>query len=279
MELNEKVLRTIHEGVYGLPGLSKTISGMKVKCVIQMANCQITKRERGDMKRIGLLVVALVLGFVSFVNGEQVSKEYLRAQGLVDSGTHVVKQFEIDPDLVWFREKVKDAKALFVVPQNLKGGFFVGGSGGSGLLIARDEITGKWGYPVFHTMGAISLGVQFGAESSQIILMVMTDRGMRKMLSTTVKLGVDVTMATGPVGLGAKAVTADILSYARSKGAFAGISMEGVVIKTRDSWNHAYYNKRIAPVDVVLLHSVNNPEADKFIQAVTQLTAPPLRQP
>ncbi len=227
------------------------------------------------MKGIEILVVAMVLFCGSIVQASQVSEDYLQAQSLVDSGTNVVRQFEIDPGLEWFRETVRSAKALLIIPQNLKGGFLVGGSGGSGLMVARDEKTGVWGYPVFYTMGAISLGFQIGAESSQIILMIMSDQGMKKMLSTSVKLGADLTMATGPVGAGAKAVTADILSYARSKGAFAGVSLEGAVIKTRNDWNNAYYRKKVDPADVVLLQGVTNPEANKLIQAVTHLTDMP----
>ncbi len=228
----------------------------------------------GNMKQISTLLVALIFGWLGLVQASQTSDEYIKAQGLVDSGANVVQQFEVDPDLAWFKETVKGAKALFIVPQNLKGGFLVGGSGGSGVMVVRDKETGKWGYPVFYTMGSISLGFQIGAEASQIILMVMSDKGMTKMLETSVKLGADVTMATGPVGLGAKAQTADIYSYARSKGAFAGVSLEGAVIKVRNTWNHAYYKKEVDPADVVLLHKVTNPEADKLIQAVTSLTAP-----
>jgi lipid-binding SYLF domain-containing protein len=224
------------------------------------------------MKGLKILFVAMVFLYASQVQASQISEEYLQAQSLVDSSTNVVRQFEIDPGLKWFKETVKNAKALLIIPQNLKGGFFVGGSGGSGLMIARDEERGVWGYPVFYTMGAISLGFQIGAESSQIILMIMSDKGMKRMLSTSVKLGADLTMATGPVGAGAKAVTADILAYARSQGAFAGVSLEGAVIKTRDDWNSAYYKKKVDPAEVVLLHSVTNPEANKLIKAVTQLT-------
>ncbi len=226
------------------------------------------------MKFMRIFVVGIVLLVFGVAHGSETTEEYLKAQSLVDSGTNVVKTFNIDPDLEWFRETVKGAKALLIIPQNLKGGFLVGGSGGSGVMVGRDPETNEWGYPVFYTMGAVSLGFQIGAESSQIILMIMTDKGMNKMLSTSVKLGADVTMATGPVGMGAKAQTADIYSYARSKGAFAGVSLEGAVIKTRDSWNHAYYKKEVDPAAVVLLHSVTNPEADKLREAVGMLTMP-----
>ncbi len=226
------------------------------------------------MKRICVFIMGVVFLFGGIAHGSETSDEYLKAQGLVDSGTNVVKSFGIDPDLQWFRDTVKDAKALLIIPQNLKGGFLVGGSGGSGVMIGRDAETGEWGSPVFYTMGSFSLGFQIGAEASEIILMIMSEKGMSKMLSTSVKLGADLTMAAGPVGMGAKAATADILSYARSKGAFAGVSLEGAVIRPRATWNEAYYKKKVKPVDVVLMHSATNPDADKLKQAVSELTAP-----
>ncbi len=226
------------------------------------------------MKGLRVLVVVIVIFVFGVAHASDTTEEYLKAQSLVDSSTNVVRTFSIDPDLEWFRETVKGAKALLIIPQNLKGGFLVGGSGGSGVMIGRDAITGDWGYPVFYTMGAVSLGFQIGAESSQIILMIMTQKGMNKMLATSVKLGADVTMAAGPVGMGAKAQTADIYSYARSKGAFAGVSLEGAVIKTRDGWNHAYYKKEVDPAAVVLLKEATNPEAEKLREAVAMLTAP-----
>lgn len=229
--------------------------------------------EGGEMKKFGFAM--LVVFWASWVNATEATSEYLEAQSLVDSSTNVVRQFANEPESEWFKKTVKDAKALFIVPENFKGGFLIGGSGGSGVMVAQDQETGKWGYPAFYTMGTISLGFQIGAESSQIVLMIMTEKGMRKMLSTSVKLGGDVTMAMGPVGLGAKAATADILAFAKSKGAFAGVSLEGAVVNIRNSLNIAYYKKPVDPVEVILLNNAINPDADKLIEAVTRLTAQP----
>ena len=103
--------------------------------------------------------------------------------------------------------------------------------------------------------------------------MVMTDRGMETLLTSSFKLGADVTMAAGPVGGGATAKTADILSYSRSKGAFAGMAFDGGVIKTKDKFNEAYYGKALSPTDILIRKSVTNPQADNLRAAVAAVTA------
>ena len=224
------------------------------------------------MKRISCTVILFVAGFL-FTGGLAYGDEKIETENLVDKATMVVQGFAADPNLEWFREKVKEAKALFIIPQSIKGAFFVGGSGGSGVLVAKDATSGAWGYPAFYTMGSISIGMQFGGEASEVILMVMTERGMEKLLTSSFKLGADLTVAAGPVGGGAKAQTADVLTYARSKGAFGGMSIDGAVIKTRDTRNEAYYGQPVSPTDIIIRKSVSNPHADKLRTAVAEVTA------
>jgi lipid-binding SYLF domain-containing protein len=111
-------------------------------------------------------------------------------------------------------------------------------------------------------MGSISLGLQAGAEVSEIILLVMTEKGMDALLSTSFKLGADASVAAGPVGAGAKAQTTDILAFARSSGLFGGISIEGAVITSRDAWNRQYYGRNVRAVDIIIRRNVSNPGAD-----------------
>jgi SH3 domain-containing YSC84-like protein 1 len=207
---------------------------------------------------------------VSFQFSAALADDYSDTQALVDKSAILLKSFGEDPNMTYFQSNVQHAKAIFIVPQMLKAGFFIGGSGGSGALISRDKNTNEWSYPVFYTMGAVSFGLQFGGEASEIILMVMTDKGMDSMLTTSFKLGADATVAAGPVGQGAKAATADILAFARSKGAFAGVSIEGAVIATRDKWNAAYYKKQVSPSDVIIRKSATNPGADKLRQVASK---------
>jgi len=198
------------------------------------------------------------------------ANDFSDPQDLVDQSTILIKSFGKDPEMEWFQKNVHSAKAVFIVPQMLKAGFFIGGSGGSGTLLARNANTNVWSYPVFYTMGSVSFGLQIGGEASEIILMVMSDKGMDSMLTTSFKLGADVTVAAGPVGTGAKVATADILAFARSKGAFMGIAIEGAVIKPRDKWNAAYYKQQVSPADIIIRNTVTNPQADKLRDAVSR---------
>ncbi len=223
------------------------------------------------MKRIG--AVLAVVGAILLHGVTGYGAEPAETEVLVDKATSVVHSFAADPDLEWFREKATQAKALLIIPQNLKGALFIGGSGGSGVLVAQDAASGKWGYPAFYSMASVSIGAQVGAEASEVILMVMTERGMEKLLTNSFKLGADITLAAGPVGGGAAAQTADILSYSRSKGAFAGMSFDGSIVETRDTLNEAYYGRPVSPTDIIIGKSVTNPHADSLRAAIDDLAA------
>lgn len=196
------------------------------------------------------------------------AQDFSKPEELVLKGEAVFKSFMADPNMGWFRDNIGNAKGIFIVPQMLRGGFFIGGSGGSGALLAQDRKTGKWSYPAFYTMGSVSFGMQIGADSSEIILMVMTDKGMEAMLSTEFKLGGDVALAAGPVGASAKAQTVDILAYGRSKGAFVGIAIDGAVIAPRYEWNNSYYGKDVLLADILINQTVSNPQADNLRAAL-----------
>jgi len=196
------------------------------------------------------------------------AQDFSKPEELVLKGEAVFKSFMADPNMGWFRDNIGNAKGIFIVPQMLRGGFFIGGSGGSGALLAQDKKTGKWSYPAFYTMGSVSFGMQIGADSSEIILMVMTDKGMQAMLSTEFKLGGDVALAAGPVGASAKAQTVDILAYGRSKGAFVGIAIDGAVIAPRYEWNNSYYSKDVLLTDILINQTVRNPQADNLRAAL-----------
>jgi lipid-binding SYLF domain-containing protein len=196
----------------------------------------------------------------------------VEAENLVSKAATVVTSFAADPDLGWFRKKVKEAKAVLIIPQSIQGAFFIGGSGGSGALLTHEAGSDEWGYPAFYTIGSLSFGIQFGGEASEIVLLVMSDRGMEKLLTSSFKLGADITLAAGPVGGGAAAGTADVLSYARSKGAFAGVSLAGAVVKTKDKFNEAYYGQAVSPTDILIRKTVSNPQADELRKSIAAIT-------
>ncbi len=165
-----------------------------------------------------------------------------------------------------FHDHIKDAKGIFIVPQLLKAAFFFGGKGGSGVLTVKDDKTGEWSEPPFYTMGADSFGFQFGAQASEVGLLVRSQRGVESLLSSTFKLGGDASIAVGPVGAGIEGPTAmnlsaDLLSFASTKGLFGMISLEGTVITTRDEPNRKYYDKEMRPTDILVKRSVANPHS------------------
>jgi len=185
---------------------------------------------------------------------------------LVDRATAVYKGFLADPNMEWFRNNVGRARGIFIVPQMLRGGFIIGGSGGRGVLLAQDGNTAKWSSPAFYSMGSVSVGFQIGADASELILLIMTDRGLNAMLSTDYKLGADVAVAAGPAGASAKAQTADILAFGRSQGLYGGVSVEGAAISPLDDWNRQYYGQPAQVFDILINQKWSNRQADSLRQ-------------
>jgi len=225
-----------------------------------------------DCLRItGILVLAALL--VAGMSLPARANDAMNARSLVEKARITLDDFDKAKDMSAFRDLLKDAKGVFIAPQILKGAFFIGGSGGSGVFMVRDGTTGRWSQPAFYTIGSASFGLQIGGEASEVVLLAMTDRGVSALLSDSVKLGADVGVAAGPVGIGASAATAnlsaDVLSFARSKGLFAGISLDGAVVKVRDSLNNAYYKTTVKPTDILVKRTVMNRHSDRLISALS----------
>jgi len=181
------------------------------------------------------------------------------AQGIVDKSRVTLSEFMRDKDYQWLRENIKNAKGVLIYPQVLKAGFILGGSGGTGVLLAKDSKTGEWSDPAFYTLGSVSFGLQIGGEAAGVVVLVMSQKGMDSLLTSKFKLGGDASVALGPVGGGAKGdVTADFLSFAKSKGLYAGLNLDGSQINVRESLNNAYYGKEATPADIIVKKSVSN---------------------
>jgi lipid-binding SYLF domain-containing protein len=138
-------------------------------------------------------------------------------------------------------------------------------------MLARENMASCAG-PGFLTIAGASFGLQAGGDSSEVLLLAMTERGVSSLLSHSVKLGADVGFALGPVGIGAAAetvnISADILAWSRAKGAYAGASLKGAVVATREDWNRAYYGRDVSPIDIFVRPQVTNPNARELIDAV-----------
>jgi len=232
----------------------------------------MTKRGR----RIDLVVLAsaLVFLFLAYASGPATGQEYSKQQQMVDKAKMTFDKFVADPNVGWGPNQAKNVKGVMIVPQLLRGAFIFGGAGGSGVFFMRDAKTGKWSDPAFYTMGSASFGFQIGADSSEIVLLVMTTQGAETFLTTSFKLGGDVSVAAGPVGAGAKGQTtfqsADILAYSLAKGIFAGISLEGAGVAVSKGSNQAYYGKETRPTDILVTRKAKNPKAADLVAAVAK---------
>ncbi|MGD8270189.1 MAG: lipid-binding SYLF domain-containing protein [Desulfobacterales bacterium] len=192
-------------------------------------------------------------------------------QALVDRARITFESFMADQNMTWLQENLHAAKGLVIVPSLLKAGFIFGGSGGSGVLIVPDAKTGKWSQPAFYTIGSVTFGLQIGGEAAEVIMYVRTQKAVDRMLTSRLKFGGDTSISVGPVGAGAKAnVVADILSFSRSRGAFAGLSLEGAVVSVRDEWNSNFYGKPVRPVDILVKNAVSNPGSAGLREAVAK---------
>ena len=196
------------------------------------------------------------------------------AQSIIDKSKGALCDITGDKAFSWLNNYMKDAKGVLIFPQVLKAGFFLGGSGGSGVLLVRDTATGSWSEPAFYTMGSVTFGLQIGGEAAEVVMLAMNQKALDSLLTSSVKLGGDASVAIGPVGGGAKgavtvpAVTADFISFTKAKGLYAGLNLDGSVLAVRDSLNSSYYGKSVTPNDIFVKKDVGNRGADELRMAL-----------
>jgi len=198
-------------------------------------------------------IAALILGvFVSTaLAGDLSTKETKRIQ----EAATVLKEIHAVPDKDIPQELWEKAECVIVVPGLKKAAFVIGGEYGNGLMSCKHN--GEWGAPVFMQVGKGSWGLQIGAQSIDLVLLVMNKSGMEKMLKNKVSLGAEISLAAGPVGRDARAATdaqmkAEILSYSRTQGLFAGINLSGGVVRPDEDDNADLYGKSVSARDVVM---------------------------
>lgn len=191
------------------------------------------------------------------------------AQALVDNAKSSFEKFLQDPDAAWVPNNLDNAKGILIIPKVVRGGFIFGGSGGRGVLIANPE-GDQWTGPAFYNLGSASFGLQAGVDVSEVVLMIMTEKGLDAILSSEVKLGADISVSAGPVGQGAGVATSDVLAYSRSKGAYAGVNLSGSLVKPAENYNQAYYGADVRPVGILMQNKVSNPNASDLIDTIQQ---------
>jgi lipid-binding SYLF domain-containing protein len=208
------------------------------------------------MKRKLLSLVALTAIF-SFTVG--LSAGYAQSTELdsrVRESHKVMQEIMIAPDVSIPEELLAKCKAIAIYPSVVKGAFIFGAKFGKGVVLARDEKSGKWGPVAFSTIGGGSFGFQIGGSATDLILVIMNDRGLEGLLSSNFTLGADAAVAAGPVGRNTEAVTdatlrAGVLSYSRSRGLFGGVALDGAVLTEDNNSNALYYGKSVTSRDIL----------------------------
>ena len=224
--------------------------------------------------RLGIHVALGIGVFLAWSALPATSADFAQQQQLVEKARFTLENFTADPGLKdSLHELSKEARAMYIVPQLLRGAFVFGGAGGSGVLLVREEKTGNWSQPVFYTIGSASFGLQIGGDASELVLVVRSPKGLEEFYRSDFKLGANVGIAAGPVGGGASVhgIAADIIAYARKKGAYAGMALNGAWVAVSDESNRAYYGKPVRPVDIVVKGSVSNPKSLDLRAAAAKL--------
>jgi len=194
------------------------------------------------------------------------------ARATADAAQATLTRFVQDPEMSWLRQNLPRARAVLISPRILQAGFIVGGSGGNAVLQARTTAAPGWTGPAFYKMGTGSIGLQAGAEATEMVAVVLTEKGLNKFLSTDFKLGGDVSVAAGPVGAGTGGdIAADMVVYVRAKGLYGGLNLSGSVVSIDDAGNKAFYGRDVTPVDILVKHTATNESGKALAREVARV--------
>jgi SH3 domain-containing YSC84-like protein 1 len=231
---------------------------------------------RMTIRKIAACFVMLCLSAGPAFAGANDEKEEDR----VREAGQVMKEILNIPDDIP-QDLLDKAECVVILPSVLKGAFGVGGSFGRGVMICRSgpHYSGPWGPPALYALEGISIGFQLGGQATDFVLLVMNPAGARSLLSSKVKLGADASAAAGPKGRTAEGATdivmqAEILSYSRNKGLFAGVSLEGSTLRSDGSANEKLYGKKLDAKDIIVEHKVGIPPCAKELVALLDAKSP-----
>jgi lipid-binding SYLF domain-containing protein len=225
------------------------------------------------MKSRILLAVLMLVCALPVVAQEKENKR-------IEEAATVIKEILGMPDGIP-KDLLNKADCVVIYPSVKKAAFGVGGSYGRGLITCRRGryFSGSWSAPAMFALEAGSFGFQIGAEATDFVLLVMNESGANSVMSSKVKLGADAAVAAGPVGRDAAAATdvvlkAEILSYSRSKGLFAGLSLEGSTLRSDDGANKSLYGKELSAKEIVRLGKVPPPASAQRLLAILRRASP-----
>lgn len=221
-------------------------------------------------------MLVLCLGLVATASVYAANKEQNR---LENSGV-VMQEIMNTPENIP-QEVMENADCVIVFPSVLKAAFVVGASYGRGAMVCRTgkDFRGPWGAPAMYALEGGSVGFQIGGQATDLVLLIMNERGASSILDSKVKLGADASVAAGPVGRDASADTdaylrSEVLSYSRSRGLFAGISLEGSTLRPDDDATAEVYGRKLTAREIVLGGKIQIPASGRHLVAVLQKNAP-----
>jgi SH3 domain-containing YSC84-like protein 1 len=231
-------------------------------------------------KTLSLLLVIAILGLPTLLNPVPVradNKEH--DEDRLQNAGMVMKEIMNIPDNIP-QSLLDKAECVVVIPSVLKAAFIVGGSYGRGAMTCRsgDNFNGPWGAPTMIALEGGSFGFQLGGEATDFVLLIMNEGGADAILESKVKLGGDASAAAGPVGRDAEAATdvtlrAEVLTYSRARGLFAGISLEGSTLRPDNDANERIYGKKLSAKQIVLHGAAPIPQAARLMtQTLNQRT-------
>src|SRR6478752_139515 len=219
------------------------------------------------------LFVVLLSGVVAFADDE-------RETDRVKDAGEVLQEILNIPDNIP-QDLLDKAECIVVLPSVKKGAFGIGGSYGRGVMICRsgEHYKGKWGSPALYALEGVSIGFQLGGQATDFVLLVMNPKGAQSLLSSKVKLGADASAAAGPKGRTAEGATdivmnAEILSYSRNKGLFAGVSLEGSTLRSDGSANEKLYGRKLSAKEIIREGKVGVPGSAQQLVSLLDKKSP-----
>jgi len=218
------------------------------------------------------LALAVTLAVVAWQTAPAGAAGASDQQQLVERAKVTVDELRRDPSFGNSKQLLAKAKAVMVVPELVKAGFFFGGEGGTGVMLARRG-EGDWTDPAFYILGSASFGLQIGVEDAEVVFFVMSQRALDAWMRNEFRLGAKAGLTVLVLGSNAEAsattnARVDVIAWARAKGAYAGLTLEGSLIRPRNEWNDAYYGRRVSPREIVIDGVVNNPHAAPLREAL-----------
>lgn len=226
------------------------------------------------MKKLVVCFALVLMSVMAFGANDE------REEDRVKDAGEVMKEILNIPDDIP-QELLDKAECIVVLPSVKKGAFGIGGSYGRGVMVCRsgEHYKGKWGAPALYALEGVSIGFQLGGQATDFVLLVMNPKGAQSLLYSKVKLGADASAAAGPKGRTAEGATdivmdAEILSYSRNKGLFAGVSLEGSTLRSDGSANRKLYGRDLTAKEIIREGKVGIPPSARELVSILDRKSP-----